>query len=52
MALKLLDGIVVRHSSMPSFNKVFFVITVLFLLSMPLIPMMNDIRFKSGNRMT
>lgn len=52
MALKLLDGIVMKHASMLSFNKVFFVITVLFLLSMPLIPMMNDVRFKSRNQAT
>jgi DHA2 family multidrug resistance protein len=43
-ALKAIEGIVLRQASMISFNHVFFLISVLFLLSIPLIFLINDLR--------
>lgn len=41
-ALKLIDGIVERQASILAFNHVFFLIAVLFFLSMPLVLIIKD----------
>jgi MFS transporter, DHA2 family, multidrug resistance protein len=41
-ALKLLEGMVMRQASMLSYNHVFFLIAVLFSLSMPLVLLVKD----------
>ena len=43
-ALKAIEGIVMRQASMLSFNHVFFLIAVLFFISIPLIFFINDLR--------
>ena len=43
-ALKAIEGIVLRQASMISFNHVFFLISVLFLISLPLIFLISDSR--------
>lgn len=43
-ALKAIEGIVMRQASMISFNHVFFLIAVIFVISTPLIFLINDSR--------
>ena len=43
-ALKAIEGIVMRQASMISFNHVFFLIAVVFVISTPLIFLINDLR--------
>ena len=43
-ALKAIEGIVMRQASMISFNHVFFLIAVVFIISTPLIFLINDLR--------
>jgi DHA2 family multidrug resistance protein len=43
-ALKAIEGMVMRQASMLSFNHVFFLIAALFLISTPLIFLINDLR--------
>lgn len=43
-ALKAIEGIVMRQASMISFNHVFFLIAVVFVISTPLIFLINDSR--------
>jgi DHA2 family multidrug resistance protein len=47
-ALKAIEGIVMRQASMISFNHVFFLIAVLFVISTPLIFLINDLRRKTS----
>lgn len=48
-ALKVLDGIIMRQASMLSYNHVFFIIAVTFLLSIPLILFIRDPQRTAGN---
>ena len=43
-ALKAIEGIVMRQASMISFNHIFFLIAVLFFISLPLIFLISDLR--------
>jgi MFS transporter, DHA2 family, multidrug resistance protein len=43
-ALKVIEGIVMRQASMISFNHVFFLIAMLFVISLPLIFLITDLR--------
>jgi DHA2 family multidrug resistance protein len=43
-SLKVIEELVMKHASMLSFNRVFYVIAVLFLLCMPLIVFLKDVR--------
>jgi DHA2 family multidrug resistance protein len=43
-ALKVIEGIVMRQASMISFNHVFFLIALIFIISTPLIFLINDLR--------
>jgi DHA2 family multidrug resistance protein len=43
-ALKAIEGIVMRQASMISFNHVFFLMAVIFVISIPLIFLINDSR--------
>jgi DHA2 family multidrug resistance protein len=47
-ALKAIEEIVMRQASMISFNHVFFLIAVLFVISTPLIFLINDLRRKTS----
>ena len=47
-ALKAVEGIVMRQASMISFNHVFFLIAVLFFISLPLIFLISDLRRETG----
>jgi DHA2 family multidrug resistance protein len=44
--LKVIEGIVMRQSTMLSFNHVFFLIAVLFLMAIPLVFLIKDERLK------
>ncbi|HVN71447.1 MAG TPA: DHA2 family efflux MFS transporter permease subunit, partial [Desulfomonilia bacterium] len=46
-ALKMIEGMVTRQSSMLSYNHVFFLIAVLFLSSIPLIILIRDVRMRA-----
>ena len=48
MALKMIEGMVMRQSSMLSYNHVFFLIAVIFLFSIPLIILIKDVRMNEG----
>jgi DHA2 family multidrug resistance protein len=48
MALKMIEGMVMRQSSMLSYNHVFFLIAVIFLFSIPLIILIKDVRMDEG----
>lgn len=50
-SLRVMEGLVMKHASMLSFNRVFFVIALLFLLCMPLIGLLNDVRILKGVQM-
>jgi MFS transporter, DHA2 family, multidrug resistance protein len=43
-ALRILEGIVMKHASMLSFNRVFFVIAVLSIFCMPLVGLLKDVQ--------
>jgi hypothetical protein len=45
-AVKAIEGIVMRQASMISFNHVFFLIALLFFISIPLIFLITDLRRK------
>jgi DHA2 family multidrug resistance protein len=47
-ALKAIEGIVMRQASMISFNHVFFLIAVLFVICLPLIFLITDSRRETG----
>jgi DHA2 family multidrug resistance protein len=49
MALKMIEGMVMRQSSMLSYNHVFFLIAVIFLFSIPLIILIKDVRMNEGS---
>jgi DHA2 family multidrug resistance protein len=49
MALKMIEGMVMRQSSMLSYNHVFFLIAVIFLFSIPLIILIKDVRMDEGS---
>jgi hypothetical protein len=47
-ALKVLDGFIMRQSSMLSFNHVFFLMAALFLFSIPLVFLIKDRQRNAG----
>jgi hypothetical protein len=50
-ALKLLDGLVTRQASMLAYNHVYFLIALVYLVSIPLVVLIKDPRLSRGVEM-